>query len=281
MCPWIPFADPPPQVGALPPFVDVGCPLSNPPATYDGIAYYVYWVGSDGSLWRCGDAVGYSWEKVPGPPGTPTRVAVSANGTILCVTKDPAAYYLGSGIPYIDAPWQELNFLPNCNPFDVCVAADGSVWVVMTSGQLWVYRTDEKSFYYEESPLLAVAGCSEPASDTDAGGAWGIVGNAADATTGGSIIFINHAPYLQPPGGGTYIGNVVDISTSPNWLWMVKTDGSVWQTQNGTTATHLAPIKGQDGDFLAQRISGSPEMTGDGTDLAVAVGKDGKPYYWY
>jgi hypothetical protein len=74
---WLQFREPT-QLGPYPTFVDVGCPLPKPPRASGPVDYYVYWVGSHGSLWRCGDPLGGIWQQVPGPSGTVTRVAVSS-----------------------------------------------------------------------------------------------------------------------------------------------------------------------------------------------------------
>jgi hypothetical protein len=270
-------SDPP---GPFPTFVDVGAPLHNPDPT-DGTTLYVYWVGSDGTLWRRESGpISEGWQQVPVPPGTVTRVAVYPNGTVACVTKEPAAVYvLPNG--NINATWSQRAASadqPNDQPFDVCAARDGSIWVVMSRGQQWISHTARRTFNFEEPTLIAVAGFTMPVSETDAGGAWGIFGDPK-SNESGSIAFCNGAWELKPNPTENYIGDVVDISTSPNYLWMVKADGTVWTTQDGMSEVRMGET------FLAQRISGgyiseSDTLTHLG-EVTFAVGKDGLPYTWH
>ena len=269
-------SDPP---GPFPTFVDVGAPLHNPNPTGATILY-VYWVGSDGTLWRCeSNPISEGWQQVP-VPGTVTRVAVCPNGSVACVTKDPAAgYILPNG--NINGRWDNQNQYfgpgPNYEPFDVCAAGDGSVWFVLARGQQWIATNHGPSFEFEVPPLIAVAGFTQPASDSNAGGAWGIVGDPKESTSG-SIALCNGAWEEAPPGGGSFFADVVDISTSPNYLWMVKTDGTVWTTQNGTKETRM------DETFFAQRISGGYIAESDTGahlgEVTYAVRKDGLPFVW-
>ena len=274
---WFPVFEPTPP-GPFPTFVDVGAPLANPDPT-DATILYVYWVGSDGTLWRCQSNPTEGWEQIPVPAGTVTRIAVAPNGSLWCVTKNPAAaYYLANGNP--NGRWETPagGALAGDQPFDVCVARDSSIWIVMTRGQQWISRTDGHFFNFEMPPLMAVAGFTEPVSDSNAGGAWGIFGDATKAANGGSIAWCNGAWVLTPSGGGSFISNVVDLSTSPNYLWMVKTDGTVWTTQDGISEVRMGET------FLALRISGgyvSEKNTGTYLgEVTYAVGKDGLPYVW-
>jgi hypothetical protein len=275
---WFPVFEPTPP-GPFPTFIDVGAPLANPDPT-DATILYVYWVGSDGTLWRCqSNPIAEGWEQIPVPAGTVTRIAVAPNGSLWCVTKSPAAaYFLPNGNPHGRWETPAGGALAGDQPFDVCVARDSSIWIVMTRGQQWISRTDGHFFNFEMPPLIAVAGFTEPVSDSNAGGAWGIFGDATKAANGGSIAWCNGAWALSPHGGGSFISNVVDLSTSPNYLWMVKTDGTVWTTQDGISEVRMGET------FLAQRISGGYVSEKDtGTHLGevtYAVGKDGLPYIW-
>jgi hypothetical protein len=258
---WYSIFEPTPP-GPFPTFIDVGCPRNNP-SPFSGTSLFVYWVGGDGSLWRCQALPAEGWQQIPAP-GTVTRVAVTPDGTVWCVTADKAAYYSPNG----DGTWTKVGLLANAHPVDVDAAREGSVWILMTSGEYWAQRADGQSWYFSALPLAGVAAFDQPVSLSDSGGAWGIFGSSGKS---GSICWCNHIWEAQPPWGGTFIGDVVDVSTSPNYLWMVKSDGSVWTTQNGTTQTRIGET------FLAQRICGGyfPESETPGGERAFAVAKNG------
>lgn len=259
---WYPILEPTPP-GPFPKFVDVGCPRNNP-NPLSGRSLYVYWVGSDGSLWRCQALPTEGWTQISAPE-TVTRVAVTPDGTVWCVTAEPAAYYSPNG----NGTWTKVDLLQNKHPFDVDAARDGSVWLTMHGGGYWSPLPNGQQPWYFTAPVQCVAGFDHPVSPTDSGGAWGIFGDTSKAS--GSIAFCNHIWEFSPPGGGEYIGDVVDISTSPGYLWMVKSDGSVWTTQSGTSETRVGET------FYAQRICGGyiPESDTPGGERAFAVAKDG------
>jgi hypothetical protein len=256
--------------------VDIAAPLANPGPTS---VPHVYFVGSDGSLWRCAIPLA-DFEQVP-TPGKVTRVAVYPNGSVACVTKDDpaAAYILPNG--NINGRWDKQNQYfgagPNYQPFDVCAARDGSVWFVLARGQQWIATNHGPTFEFEVPALIAVAGFTQPVSDANAGGAWGIVGDPK-SNASGSIAFCNGAWELRPNQTQTYLEGVVDISTSPNYLWMVKTDGTVWTTQDGISEIRMGS------PFLAQRISGGYISESDTRthlgEVVFAIGKDGVPNIW-
>jgi hypothetical protein len=268
---WNPL--PPPSPSQT--FVDVGAPLASDP---NG-PLYLFWVGVDGTLWRLQASGTGSWQQVPVPPsaGPVTRIAVAPDNTAWCVARDPAqAFFLSKGD--LSNSWKTpVGFPLEYQPLDVCVARDSSIWMVTTNRQQWV-STDGRTSFSFGLPLTALAGFTKPVSDANSGGAWGIIGNPSRPEIGGSIAFCNVTWKQTPPGGGRYISNVVDISTSPNYLWMVKTDGTVWTTQDGISEVRIGDT------FVAQRITGgyvSEKETGTHLGETVyAVGKDGLPYMW-
>jgi hypothetical protein len=258
--------------GGVPAFVDVGCPRGNP-APFSGQELYTYWAGWDGSLWRYGvlPAGEAAWQQVSAP-GSVTRVGVAPDGTVWCVTKEPAAaYYLSKGD--LNGSWTPVSLLANAHPYDVDVATDGSVRILMTSGEYWGQTSDGKNnWYFTGVPLAGLTGFDPPVSLSDPGRAWGIWGSTGHS---GPLCFCNHVWVVEPEGGGgTFIGDVVDISTSPNYLWMVKSDDTVWTSTTGTTQTRIGE------NFFAQRICGAyiDESQTPGGEVAFAVAKDGSPW---
>jgi hypothetical protein len=242
---------------------------------------YVFWVGSDNTLWRIqANGGGGAWLKIAVPPGARqvTRIAVAPDNTAWCIAQDPALpFFLPKGDP--DSGWKTpVGFKPeDVQALDVCVARDSSIWVVSTSRQQWVSRTDGRTFSFR-IPLTALAGFTEPAAENNSGGAWGVIGDPSRPASGGTVAFCNVHWQQAPSGGGSYISNVVDISTSPNYLWMVKTDGTVWTTQDGISGVRMGDA------FLAQRVSGgyvSEQNTSAHLgEIVYAVGQDGLPYVW-
>jgi hypothetical protein len=234
--------------------------------------------GSDHTLWRLQANGSGPWQQIPVPSGAGpvTRIAVAPDNTAWCITQ-VQPFFLPKG--EIENGWKApVGFQQeDVRPLDVCVARDSSIWMVSTNRNQWVSRTDGHTFSFG-IPLTALAGFTEPVADNNSGGAWGVIGDPSRPATGGTIAFCNVQWQQVPPGGGSYIGNVVDISTSPNYLWMVKTDGTVWTTQDGISEVRMGDT------FLAQRISGgyvSQQDTSDHlSEIVYSVGKDGLPYVW-
>lgn len=255
-------------------FIDVGAPL----ASHDPAApMYVFWVGSDNTLWRLqANGSSGSWQQMSVPPssgpGPLTRVAVAPDNTAWCIKDYPAAeaYYLPKGL---DNDWKSLSMLDSnaaIQQRDVCVAQDSSIWIVSANTQQWVSSDLQHhfSFGYE---LTALAGKTAPVTSNNLGEAWGILGNTSRPSDGGSV-----AHCKGQWGQAGPFSNVVDISLSPNHLWMVRKDGSVLTTkvEDGVSGIQMGDLA-----VGAQRITAS-YVSGPNGEIAYCVGKDGLPYVW-
>ena len=270
---WNPISPPSPTQQ----FIDVGAPLFSPDPT-DQAPMYLFWVGSDNTLWRLqANGGGGAWQKIPVPTslsGPVTRIAVAPDNTAWCIDR-VQPYFLPKG--EIENGWKvPLGFQQeNVRPIDVCVAKNSSIWIASTNTQQWVARTatDQQPFTFG-IPLTALAGKTAPVSDSNVGVAWGVIGNPSRPAAGGTIALCNGHWPLPSPGGGNHISEVVDISTSPNHLWMVKTDGTVLSSPDGISGIQMG-----DPSFRAQRITGGYVSEQNG-DIVYCVGQDGLPYVW-
>jgi hypothetical protein len=274
---WEPLTTGQLEVVTLPTFCDVAAQRRNyDPGNDDpNDLRWSYWVGVDGTIWRCFIAGGvlptstsdYPWQEVPGPnAGKVVRVAVSPSLSVWCVTDQHTAWFLPKGLR--TGTWVRANLPANTQPVDVDVARDESVWVLMADGTYWVQRSDGQTRYFTPAlPLQGLAGFDEPqASDGSWGGAWGIY---KSATGGGGQIGFCSGHWTS---GGNFINDVVDISTSPEYLWLVTSDGNVWTTQDGTSKTLMI--------MEASRICGSNEQP-PGGEIAYAVAKNGTPWGYF
>jgi hypothetical protein len=256
-------------------FIDVGAPLATTDPTFT-YPIYVFWVGSDHTLWRLQVNGAGGWQQVPVPPdaGPIKRVAVAPDNTAWCIADYPAAeaYYLPKGEP---GGWKSISMEDGIQQRDVCVAKDSSIWIVSTNTQQWV-STDLVHHFTFGSELTALAGLTGPVADNNLGSAWGIIGNPSRPESGGTIALCNGSWHQTPPQGGNYISKVVDISTSPNHLWMVTTEGTVLTTK---VADGISGIQMGDTTFRAQRITGGYASEPNG-EIVYCVGQDGLPYVW-
>jgi hypothetical protein len=257
-------------------FIDVGAPL----ASHDPAApMYTFWVGKDNTLWRLqANGGGGAWLPISVPPssglGPITRVAVAPDNTAWCIKDYPAAeaYYLPKGL---DNGWKSVSLSgeEGIQQRDVCVAKDSSIWIVSTNTQQWV-SSDLLHHFSFEMELIALAGLTAPVASSNLGGAWGIIGNPSRPASGGTIALCKGRWYQTPPQGGVYISGVVDISTSPNHLWMVTTEGIVLSSPDGINGIQMG-----DPSFRAQRITGGYVSEPNG-EIVYCVGQDGLPYVW-
>lgn len=229
---------------------DVGAPKKPPPINKN----WVYWVGTDGSLWRSRIAGGPDVGQVPSPGGL-TRVSVSPAMNVYCVDRYGKAWLRSDS-----GNWSSIN-IPTETVIDVDVALDDSVWFVMKNGRYYVWRTGDPNPKYIGVLLnvSCVTGIRQPDLDAaDYGNAWAIsemIGNMG-------LIGCDH---IWQPGVAT-IQDLADLSIAPGFLWMVHTDGSVWTTPDGR-------IQERKGDLIASRVSTCSNVT-------YATSRDGRAWVW-
>ena len=146
---------------------------------------------------------------------------------------------------------------------DVAVALDDTVWFVAREGQYYIYGTNIRFDGSRSLPIKAVAPMKapDPSGSNSVGQAWGVIswGGLAYGNGDGDA-------WVFKTGDNSMISDVVDVSTSVNYAWLLKTDGSVWATSSGYTGERVGS------GFTAKSICG-----GQG-DYCYAVGADRKPY---
>src|SRR5271163_1153717 len=99
----------------------------------------------------------------------------------------------------------------------------------------------------------------DPNDPNSEGEAWGVLGSFGLAYNAGN-------GWVYNTGGTNTIRDVVAVSTSVGYAWLLKEDGSVWATKTGYSGERVGS------GFTAKSICG-----GQG-DYCFAVGTDGKPY---
>lgn len=242
----------------LPHVRDVGAMKANldPFSLNPAYKKFVYWVGSDGSLWRTNRGVDVL-EQVPSP-GNLTGVAASPDMSVWCVDRHGRGWVMRG-----DFCWSAVGN-PAVTFVDVDVAADGSSWFVTDDGRYFVQRTDASAprSTFVILPISRITGIEQPDfldSSSPAGRAWGVSPVAGE----GGLMFSDG---FWRPEQAT-ITDVADLSTAPSNLWMVKTDGTVWTTTDGRTQLRM-------GDLIASRVAG------EFADNAFAVTPDGLAWVW-
>jgi hypothetical protein len=252
MADWLPCSQP---SDGLPPLQDVGTQRVSPSGSEEVV---VYWVGSDGTLWRSGLDPSGGFEQMPSDTEL-IRVAVDKYGDACCVDSSGRPMVMSSS----DQTWSLIDLgsgAANLKAVDVDVATDdNSVWFVMSNGIYCVkHGSSPARSVYTFLTFNAVAPMSQPAPNDPAsnGSAWGITGSKGLAFSGNGAW----------ESGGRLIGDVVDLSTSPDNVWLVTSDGAVWTTSDGYQGTR------QGEDFTASRIAGGY------WGFAWAVASDGTPW---
>jgi hypothetical protein len=136
-----------------------------------------------------------------------------------------------------------------------------TAWFVMREGQYYIHGANKTWEGSLSLPLKAVAPIKapEPSDSNSVGQAWGVIGWGGLAYSGGDAWVFND-------GDADMISDVVDVSTSVGYAWLLKTDGSVWATQSGYTGVRVGTT------FTAKSICG-----GQG-DYCYAVATDGTPW---
>jgi hypothetical protein len=145
---------------------------------------------------------------------------------------------------------------------DVAVATDDdTVWFVGREGQYYVHGGNGTWDGSRMLPMKAVAPMKAPdPSDSNAvGQAWGVIG-------WGGLAYSSGDAWVYKNGDDSMIGDLIDVSTSVNYAWLLKTDESVWVTQSGFTGERVGTT------FTAKSICGG---TGN---CCLAVATDGTPW---
>lgn len=205
------------RVGARIPHVkDVGAP-SHDEAPFDGRLEAVWFVGSDGSLWAFSQTM---WEASQVPsPGNLSRAAGSPDRSVWCVDTLGKLWKMQGGT------WIQVD-VPGEYVVDVSVSADRTVWLVMKNGRYYSIAGNGTPYYHGVVLSLdAIAGVSAANNDHPYGIAWGV-----SPMYGPSTLCMCAAANGWRP---TNINNVKDISTAQGLVWMVKEDGTIWNTTDG------------------------------------------------
>jgi hypothetical protein len=218
----------------------------------------VFWAGTDGTLWRSSTDPDGDFTQMLTDGATVTRIAVDDRETIYGINSS------GKPVQFGNDSWVSLDLGDHSEQYvmiDVAVALDDTAWYVAKEGQYYVHggnNTQEKELDYA---LQAVAPMKapDPNDPNSEGEAWGVLGSFGLAYNAG------HA-WVYNDGKRDTIRDVVAVSTSVSYAWLLKTDGSVWATISGYDG------KGVGSSFTAKSICG-----GQG-DYCFAVGADGKPY---
>jgi hypothetical protein len=217
----------------------------------------VFWAGTDGTLWRSSTHPGDDFVQMFTDGATVTRIAVDDTETIYGINSS------GKPVKFGNESWLTLsgNHFERYVMVDVAVALDDSPWFVATEGQYYIYSPGSTQEIELEFALRAVAPIKapDPNDPNSEGEAWGVLGSFGLAHNAGDAWVYNN-------GQSDTIRDVVDVSTSVNYQWLLKTDGSVWATTTGYSGERVGS------SFTAKSICG-----GQG-DFCFAVGTDGKPY---
>ena len=214
-----------------------------------------YCVGTDGSLWRI-NLTGPDPQQIPSPARL-ARVSVSPDLSVWCVDQDGVAW-----VTRDEANWTTVAVLGAGKLIDVDAAPDRSVWFVDDLGGYYVKRNDsDKALPVPVFVALkATAGFGQPTFD--AAGQWTHVGSAWGVATSGSRLMYSEGTWTVKA-----FDAVADISTAPDFLWMVKSDSTVWVTNNGTTELRR-------GELTASRVACN--YVGN----ALVVRPDGSIWIW-
>lgn len=173
----------------------------------------------------------------------------------------------GKPVKYSNGDWTDLDLGPGTatrKAVDVAVSTDDtSVWFVIAEGQYYAWPfggTVIPKFLWPGFMAIAPMSAPDPTDPSSAGAAWGV-------TTGGRLAFSAGDGWGIGEVGNCMVSGLVDVSTSLNYAWLVKTDGSVWVTQDGYGSKRVGA------DFTAKSICGSSQ-----DDHCFAVDTDGNPW---
>jgi hypothetical protein len=191
-----------------------------------------------------------------------TRIAVDDRETIYGINSS------GKPVLYGNEGWTNLDLGDHSEQYtmiDVAVAVnDDTVWYVAEEGLYYVHGPNMTLDGSRSFGMKAIAPMKAP--DPSHPGAVGEAGGVINWSGGGGLAYSAGDAWVFKTGDSSMIGDVADVSTSVNYAWLLKTDGTVWATSTGYTGQRVGT------NFTARSICG-----GQG-DYCFAVGTDGKPY---
>jgi hypothetical protein len=218
----------------------------------------VFWAGTDGTLWRSSTDPHSDFVQMHTDATTVTRIGVDDRETIYGINSS------GKPVQFGNDSWVSLDLGPGSARYvmvDVAVALDDTAWYVAREGQYYIHGANTTQEMELSYALQAIAPMKAPDPNVpnSEGEAWGVLGSFGLAYNSGN-------GWVYNTGGTNTIRDVVGVSTSVGYAWLLKTDGSVWATTSGYSGERVGS------GFTAKSICG-----GQG-DYCFAVGTDGKPY---
>jgi len=230
---------------------DVGsAPIDETP--FSGGLEPIWFVGTDGSLWRLPIPFSEQCRQVPSP-GDLRRVAVSPDGSIWCADSRGALWTMRGGT------WSVVPVFTE-KVRDVAIAADRTVYLATANGRYYSILPGAEPLYHGVFVAIeAIAGIGRPSDADPFGQAWGV----SPMFGPGALCHCGTTNGWSP----TNIRDVVDLSLADDGtLWLVKTDGTIWVTRDGGTT------QSREGGEGATRI------TGGVSGVAWAVSRDGSAW---
>ena len=254
----------------IPPMRDVGLPKAN----HTGGLPWHYYAARNGSLWRARGGEGNPQQV--SSPGDICRVAVAPDGALWCLNVRGEVYVMRQDFEFINVA--SPGFSPHNLPIDIDVGADGTAWLITSFGRMYIQRPDDTeprhlgSFYR----FTGVTGIlPPPLSGPSLVGqprCWAVTD--LSGPTGSRDLCYCDGEWWSDQRSDRRIVDVLDLSTGPSALWMVKPDGTVWITVNLQNQTLSDAAETPNGAMLAQRVAA------DYADNAWCVGGEGGIWRW-
>jgi hypothetical protein len=225
----------------------------------------VYWAGTDGTLWVSYTNLHGGFYQLS-TSRTVTRLAVDSSDA-----DSPTGLFgidsSGKPVKYSNGDWTDLDLGPGTasrKAVDLAVSTDDkAAWFVISEGQYYVYSFDgtvTPEFLFLGFMAIAPMAVPDPNKPSSVGTAWAV-------TTGKQLAFNDGGGWDIGEPGNYRINDVVDVSTTLNYAWLLKNDASVWVTSDGYAGQRVGV------DFTAKSICGSSQ-----DDLCFAVAADGTPW---
>jgi hypothetical protein len=225
----------------------------------------VYWAGTDGTLWVSYTNLDGGFSQLS-TSRTMKRLAVDSSDADV----PTGLYGIDSNdkpVKYSNGDWTDLDLGPGTatlKAVDVAVGTDDkAVWFVTSGGQYYVHSWGGSTITEELLVgFIAIAPMNspDPTDSNSVGAAWGV-------TKWNGLAFSAGDGWGFGEVGNYMIGDVADVSTSLSYAWLLKTDGSVWVTQDGYGRKRVGA------NFTATSICGSSQ-----DDHCFAVDTYGKPW---
>lgn len=221
----------------------------------------VYWAGTDGTLWRSSTDPNEDFVQMLTDGTTVTRIAVDDRETIYGINSS------GKPVKFGNDSWESLDLGMGSAEYvmvDVAVALDDTVWYVAQEGQYYVHGTNTTA---EKELWLSLMGIApmkapDPSDPNSEGEAWGVIKWGGGAS---QLAYNAGNAWVYNDGTKEMITNVAAVSTSVDYAWLLKDDGSVWATTTG-----------YDGDNVGSSFTAKSICGGQG-DYCFAVSTDGAP----